>query len=50
MASLLYGVEPLDPVTFLTVPALLAACALLATGLPALRASGVPPSEALRAE
>ncbi|HEX9709036.1 MAG TPA: FtsX-like permease family protein, partial [Candidatus Thermoplasmatota archaeon] len=50
MTSLLFGVEPLDPLTFATVPALLAACALLATSLPALRASGVPPSEALRSE
>jgi predicted permease len=50
MASLLYGVTPLDPLTFGLVPALLAAAALAATGLPALRASGVEPSESLREE
>jgi putative ABC transport system permease protein len=50
MGSLLYGVTPLDPLTFALVPAVLAACALAATGLPALRASGVEPSEALREE
>jgi putative ABC transport system permease protein len=48
MASLLYGVAPLDPLTFALVPAVLAASALAATGLPALRASSVEPSEALR--
>jgi predicted permease len=50
MASLLYGVTPLDPVTFVLVPAVLTVAALAATGLPALRASGVEPSEALREE
>ena len=50
MTSLLYGVGPLDPLTFLAVPALLGLCALAATCIPALRASGVPPTEALRAE
>ena len=48
MASLLYGVEAVDPLTFAAVPALLLAAAFLATWLPARRASGVPPSEALR--
>ena len=50
MASLLYGVGPLDPLTFLAVPTLLGACALVAMAVPALRASGVPPTEALRSE
>jgi predicted permease len=50
MTSLLFGVEPLDPLTFVLVPLVLVATALAATGLPALRASGVEPSEALREE
>jgi putative ABC transport system permease protein len=50
MAALLYGVGATDPLTFMAVPALLGACALLATWIPARRASGVPPTEALRSE
>jgi ABC-type antimicrobial peptide transport system permease subunit len=50
MAALLYGVGTMDPLTFVAVGAVLGGAALLATGIPALRASGVPPTEALRAE
>ena len=50
MASLLYGVGPRDPLTFLLVPGVLAAVALAATDLPARRASRVDPSRALRGE
>jgi predicted permease len=50
MGSLLYGVGPRDPVTFLVVPSLLAAVALAATDLPARRASRVDPSRALRGD
>lgn len=48
--SFLYGVHPLDPVTFTAVPALLFAVALLASWLPARRAASVGASEALRSE
>jgi putative ABC transport system permease protein len=46
----LYGVSPLDPVTFLGVPAILVFAALLATSIPAQRAARVQPLEALRHE
>jgi len=48
MASLLYGVRPLDPAVFLIVPLLLLADAVLASYLPARRASKVDPMFALR--
>jgi putative ABC transport system permease protein len=50
LASLLHGVEAFDALTFTAVPALLTGVALLASWLPARRATRVPPSEALRAE
>ena len=50
MSSLLYGVEATDPVTFGVVAAMLSAVALLASYLPALRASRTDPVEALRFE
>jgi putative ABC transport system permease protein len=50
LAGLLFEIEPTDPVTFVTVGAVLAAVALFASFVPALRATRVDPLEALRAE
>ena len=50
MRTLLFGISPLDPVTFLAVPAVLVAAAALASYLPARRTAAVNPVEALRAE
>lgn len=50
MASFLFHVKPWDPMTFLSVPFLLGAVALLAIWLPATRASRVDPMHALRSE
>jgi putative ABC transport system permease protein len=50
MASFLFGVGPVDPITYAVVSVVLAAVALLATYLPARRASQVDSVIALRAE
>jgi putative ABC transport system permease protein len=50
MKSLLFGISPLDPLTYASVPVVLVAAAVLASYLPARRASAVDPVEALRAE
>jgi ABC-type lipoprotein release transport system permease subunit len=50
MKTLLFGISPLDPVTFLAVPLILGTAAALASYLPACRAAGVDPAETLRAE
>jgi putative ABC transport system permease protein len=50
IASLLFGVEATDPITFAAISLLLAFVALLACYLPARRAARVNPIEALRAD
>jgi predicted permease len=49
-ASLLFELEPTDPLTFVAVAAVMLACAALACWLPARRATRVDPVEVLRAE
>ena len=50
LRSLLYGVGPLDPLTFAGVPVLLLAVTLAAAYVPARKASRVDPVRALKAE
>jgi putative ABC transport system permease protein len=48
MSSLLFGVSPIDPLTFAGVPLALAVAASLACWIPARRAVRIPPVAALR--
>ncbi|HTX36358.1 MAG TPA: ABC transporter permease [Bryobacteraceae bacterium] len=50
MRALLFGVSPLDPLTYGAVTLVLVAAAALASYLPARRAAAVDPVETLRAE
>lgn len=50
MASLIYGVEPLDFLTFATVPIILALTVAIACAIPAARAARIDPLLSLREE
>jgi putative ABC transport system permease protein len=50
MSSLLFEVNPVDPMTYTMVSLMLMAAAALASYVPALRAAAMDPLEALRAE
>jgi predicted permease len=50
MRTLLFGVRPLDPLSFAVVPLILVLAAALASFLPASRATAVNPVDALKAE
>jgi ABC-type antimicrobial peptide transport system permease subunit len=50
LSRILYGVSPLDPVTFTVVPSVLAFAAALACVAPARRAARIDPIRALRTE
>jgi predicted permease len=48
--TLLFGVSPLDPLSFVVVPLILVMAAALASFLPACRVAAVNPADALKAE
>ena len=50
LSTLLYGVQPTDPLTFVLVPLAFAGVAWLGSYMPAVRASRVDPVIALRAD
>src|SRR5262249_46626181 len=50
LSSLLFGVTPTDPLTFMAVPLLLIGVTVLASWLPARRAAHLNPTVVLRAE
>jgi ABC-type antimicrobial peptide transport system permease subunit len=49
MRTLLFGVSPLDPLSYAVVPLILAAAAVLASYVPTSRAAAINPVDALKA-
>jgi ABC-type lipoprotein release transport system permease subunit len=47
---LLFGISPVDPVSFVITPLVLLGVAAIGCALPARRAAAVDPAETLRAE
>jgi putative ABC transport system permease protein len=50
VATFLFGVDPLDPLTFVSVPAVILMTAILAAAAPAWRASRINPVDAFRCD
>ena len=50
MSTLLYGITPLDPVTYVAVPLVLMMATVIASYVPTRRAASADPIEALKAE
>jgi ABC-type antimicrobial peptide transport system permease subunit len=50
LRTFLFEISVLDPVTFITVPAVMLLLAIVAAWVPARRAAGVDPMETLRRE
>ena len=50
MGALLFGLSPLDPITYIAVVLLLLGAAVVACAAPAYRAASIDPCIALRAE
>ena len=48
VATFLFGVDPLDPLTFVSVPFVILLTAIVAAAAPAWRASRINPVEAFR--
>jgi putative ABC transport system permease protein len=50
VATFLFGVDPLDPLTFVTVPVVIVLTAIAAAAAPAWRASRINPADAFRCD
>jgi putative ABC transport system permease protein len=50
LADFLFGVKPLDPVSFIATPLVLSVVALFSIWMPAIRATRIDPMAALRIE
>ena len=50
ISAFLFGVQPIDPLTFVSVPIILALTAVAACAMPAFRAARVDPAVTFRSE